>query len=142
MRPAHARKMGWPARWNFSRAGTKSQASISLSKVVDSPPGMMSPSTSPSSAGLRTSTASTPHRASAFAWSAKSPCRASTPMRVARPDVFIDSPRLRLRLALPSPRLQQILFGELRGLDAGHGVAEVFADAREHVGVLGVQRLL
>src|SRR5436309_551351 len=55
-------------------------------------------------------------------------------------DLVIDSPRL--RLALPSPRLEEILLGELRGLDADHGVAEILAHAREHVGILEVRRRL
>ena len=37
--------MGLPAAWNFSSAGTNSHSSRSLSSVVLSPPGMMSPST-------------------------------------------------------------------------------------------------
>src|SRR5258705_14002410 len=124
MSPAHVPKIGRPRPWNFSRAGAKSQASMSLSKVVDSPPGMMSPSTSSSSDGLRTSTASTPHCSSARAWSAKSPWSASTPMR---------------NRVLPAPRLEQLLLRELRGLDADHGVAELLADARQHVRVLEVR---
>src|SRR5437660_5367918 len=144
MRPAHVPKIGLPALLNFSSAGTKSHASMSLSKVVDSPPGMMSPSTSSSSTGLRTSTASTPHFSSARAWSAKSPWRASTPIRIvsARPDLIIDSPRLQLRLALPPPGLEQILLRQLRGLDPDHGVAEILAHPREHVRILEVRRRL
>ncbi len=46
--PAQVPKMGLPAALNFSSAGTKSQASMSLSSVVLSPPGMMSPATSSS----------------------------------------------------------------------------------------------
>src|SRR5947209_8363410 len=101
MRPAQVPKMGLPAAWNFSIAGTNSHSPMSLSSVVDSPPGMMSPATSASASGLRTSTASTPERASARAWSAKSPWRASTPTRTLFS--FTDSPRLRLPLALPPP---------------------------------------
>src|SRR5213594_1055662 len=99
MRPAQVPKMGLPAAWNFSIAGSNSHSPMSLSSVVDSPPGMMSPATSSSVSGLRTSTASTPERASARAWSAKSPWRASTPIRTLLS--LTDSPRLRLRLARP-----------------------------------------
>src|SRR6266850_853781 len=158
MRPAHVPKIGLPPLWSFSMAGTKSHASMSFSRVVDSPPGMMSPSTTSSSDGFRTSTASTPHFSSALAWSAKSPWRASTPIlidsRLALP--FIDSPRLRLRLALPSidsPRLwlrlalpssclEELLFRDLRGLETDHRVAEILAHARQHVGVLEMGRRL
>src|SRR2546422_1591871 len=56
MRPAQVPKMGLPLPWNFAMAGAKSHASMSFSRVVDSPPGMMSPSTASSSAGFRTST--------------------------------------------------------------------------------------
>ena len=73
MRPAQVPKIGLPPAWNFSMAGAKSHASMSLSRVVDSPPGMMSPATSSSSAGFRTWTAAQPHCSSALAWSAKSP---------------------------------------------------------------------
>src|SRR3989442_1544821 len=112
MRPAQVPKMGLPAAWNFSIAGTNSHSPMSLSSVVDSPPGMMSPATSSSASGLRTRTPS------------------------------IDSPRLRLRLALPSPGLEQVLLGELRRLDPDHRVAELLAHAREHIRVLVVGRRL
>src|SRR5213595_1663621 len=98
---------------------------MSLRSVVDSPPGMMSPPTPDSSSGFLTRTASTPTRASAFACSAKSPCRARTPIRT-----------------LPAPGLEQILVGELRCLDPGHRVAERLAHAREDVRVLVMGRRL
>src|SRR5882724_10401671 len=172
MRPAHVPKIGLPPLWSFSMAGTKSHASMSFSRVVDSPPGMMSPSTTSSSDGFRTSTASTPHFSSALAWSAKSPWRASTPilidsrlalpsidsprlrLRLALPSIdsprlrlrlalpSIDSPRLRLRLALPSSCLEELLFRDLRGLETDHRVAEILAHARQHVGVLEMGRRL
>src|SRR6185295_10349008 len=44
--------------------------------------------------------------------------------------------RTAARLALPSPRLQQVFLGHLGDFEADHGVAEVFADAHEDVGVL------
>src|SRR5881296_533375 len=160
MRPAHVPKMGLPAAWNFSIAGTNSHSPMSLRSVVDSPPGMMSPATSSSASGLRISTASTPmieglaspversrlalpQRASARAWSAKSPWRASTPTRtLPSPITFIDSPRPRLRLVLPPSSLEQVLLGELRRLDPDHRVAELLAHAREHLRVLVVGRRL
>jgi len=67
MSPAQVPKMGRPAAWNFSSAGTNAHSSMSFSSVVDSPPGMINPSTSASSSGRRTSTASTPHLASTAA---------------------------------------------------------------------------
>src|SRR5438309_2794954 len=157
MRPAHVPKMGLPAAWNFSIAGTNFHSPMSLRSVVDSPPGMMSPATSSSASGLRISTASTPmleglaspversrlalpQRASARAWSAKSPWRASTPIR--RIFSFTDSPRLPLRLVLPPPGLEQVLLGELRRLDPDHRVAELLAHAREYLRVLVMGRRL
>src|SRR2546422_1490007 len=125
MRPAHVPKIGLPAAWNFSIAGTNSHSSMSLRSVVDSPPGMISPPTPSSSWGLRTRTASTPQRASALACSAKSPWRARTPIRT-----------------LPAPGLEQVLLGELRRLDPDHRLAELLAHAREHVSVLVVGRRL
>ena len=46
--PAQVPKMGLPAEWNFSSAGTNSHVSSSLRSVVLSPPGMMRPATSSS----------------------------------------------------------------------------------------------
>src|SRR5437879_5206413 len=74
-----------------------------------------------------------PQRASARASSAESPWRASTPIRAFS---FTAAPRLRLRLVLPPPGLEQVLLGELRRLDPDHRVAELLAHAREHLRVL------
>src|SRR5213592_4303827 len=130
MRPAHVPKIGLPAAWNFSIAGTKSHSSMSLRSVVDSPPGMMSPPTASRSTGglaspVERSRLALRQRASALACSAKSPWRASTPIRT-----------------LPAPGLEQVLLGELRRLDPDHRLAELLAHAREHVRVLGVGRRL
>src|SRR5215467_297167 len=130
--PAHVPKMGLPAAWNFSSAGTKSHVSSSLSKVVLSPPGMTSPPTCSSCPGMRTSSEGTPIRSSAAACWAKSPCSASTPMVM----VISTSPSGR---PLPAARLQQVRFLELGGLDARHRLAELLGDAREHVGILVVR---
>ncbi len=48
--------------------------------VVDSPPGMISPSSPSSCSGSRTSTASAPSRRSTAACSRKFPCTARTPI--------------------------------------------------------------
>src|SRR5437867_8237696 len=135
MSPAQVPKTGRPPAWNFSRAGTNPQASISLSSVVLSPPGTISPSRSSSCSGLRTSTTSTPvpHPASARACRAKSPCNASTPIFTA----VVRSPS-----SLPAACLQQVLFGHLGDLQSDHRVAEVLAHLHEHVGILEVRRRL
>src|SRR3954447_1779288 len=63
-----------------SRMGSRrSKVRVSLSIVVDSPPGTTRASTSASSVGRRTGRATTPHSASAARCSRTSPCRASTP---------------------------------------------------------------
>src|SRR6266403_4902877 len=80
MSPAQVPKSGRPSAWNCWSAPTNPHSCMSLRSVVLSPPGMMSPSTSASCSGLRTSTASTPHRASALACRSKSPWSASTPI--------------------------------------------------------------
>src|SRR3954469_2371568 len=49
-------------------------------KVVDSPPGMTSPSSPTSCSGFRTSTVRAPRRCSIWACSRKFPCTASTPI--------------------------------------------------------------
>src|SRR5262245_63601992 len=122
---------------------------MSLRSVVLSPPGMTRASTSASCSGFRTSTTSSgtrlalpdgpvddgpaappplarPHRSRARAWRAKSPCSARTPTFTAR------------RPSSPAPGLHEVLLGELGGLDARHGLAELLADPGQHVGILVV----
>ncbi len=96
--PAHVPKIGLPAAWNFSSAGTNSHVSISLSSVVLSPPGMISPATWSSWPGIRTSTEGTPILSRAARWSAKSPWSASTPIAmVTWPEATMAGPRGRSR---------------------------------------------
>src|SRR5262245_48365073 len=129
MSPAQVPMTGLPAAWNFSRAGTNSHSSRSLSSVVLSPPGMMRPPTWSSCRGSRTSTDSIPSRSRALRWRSKSPCRASTPM-------LMDALPIR---SLPAAGLQQVGLLELGGLDAVHGVAQVLGDLGQDVRVLVVR---
>src|ERR1051326_6352393 len=107
-----------------------------LRRVVDSPPGITSPSRPSSSSGFRTSTTSTAgppssvQRWSALTCRAKSPCSARTP-------IFRTATSV-----LPAAGRQPILVGHLRDLEAHHGFAEVFAHPREDVGILVVRRRL
>src|SRR6185312_6701101 len=97
--------------------------SISFDIVVDSPPGMTSPSTPSRSAGTRTSTASRPTSRSARQCSRNAPCRARTP-------------------ALPATRLKQPLLAQLGDLLAGHRLAEAERDLRDDLRVGEVGRRL
>src|SRR5438552_4159534 len=107
-----------------------------LRSVVDSPPGITRPSRPSSSSGFRTSTTSTAgppssaQRWSALTCRAKSPCSAKTPIFTTATSV------------LPAAGREPVLVGHLRGLEARHGVAEVFAHLREDIGVLVVGRRL
>src|SRR5881398_1841176 len=60
--------------------GGESTTFISRMNVVDSPPGITSPSRPCNCSGLRTSTASAPSRRSIAACSRKFPCTARTPI--------------------------------------------------------------
>src|SRR6266851_1675342 len=77
--PAHDPKTGIPAPIRSRSGRTRSKIAVSFQIVVDSPPGMMRPSTTSSSAGRRTATGSAPAAVIARRCSATSPCRASTP---------------------------------------------------------------
>src|SRR3989337_801151 len=157
MRPAHVPKIGLPSAWNFSSAGTNRPASMSFSSVVLSPPGTIRPSTASSSSGVRTSADSTPTRSSAFPCSAKSPWSARTPIFIVSPVIVraraLPAQSFRgggLRKGgggppaelLPAPGLEQVLLGQLRRLDAGHRLSQLFGDLRQHLGILVVRRRL
>src|SRR5690606_17509398 len=105
--------------------------------VVLSPPGSTSPSSPSSSFGPRTSDASAPARASAFACASKSPWIARTPIRGRRAVAVTrrsPSPLLSRGGARPcpspgAPRLpaavrEPLLLRERRHLDALHRLAE------------------
>src|ERR1039457_5411443 len=77
--PAHDPNAGIPALIRFRSGSIRSKITASFHIVVDSPPGMTSPSTASSSSGRRTGTADAPTTASAARCSDTSPCSASTP---------------------------------------------------------------
>src|SRR5215470_5767607 len=77
--PAHDPNTGIPAPIRSRSGGTRPKIAASFQIVVDSPPGMISPSTTSSSAGRRTATGRPPAAVIARRCSATSPCRASTP---------------------------------------------------------------
>src|SRR4051794_23875628 len=78
--PAQLPRTGPPDVWNEVIASSRPSRSMPIEMVVDSPPGMTSPSRPFSSAGVRTSLASAPSSASMRRWASKSPCRARTPI--------------------------------------------------------------
>mmetsp|Transcript_40707 Transcript_40707/g.100582 ORF Transcript_40707/g.100582 Transcript_40707/m.100582 type:complete len:237 (+) Transcript_40707:362-1072(+) len=81
MRPAQVPKTGRPLRTNSCSGSTKSSVRATMAMVVDSPPGMTSPSRSSVRCAIcRTSDTRTPSWPSALMCSTKAPCSASTPM--------------------------------------------------------------
>jgi hypothetical protein len=78
--PAQVPKIGAPLAARSRMGPRRSQRSMSLRIVVDSPPGMMRPATSSRSAGRRTGTPSTPIAASVERCSRNAPCKARTPI--------------------------------------------------------------
>src|SRR5581483_7548938 len=78
--PAHEPKAGMPSLRRLAMGSNRSNATASFHSVVDSPPGMISPSTRSSSAGRRTAIAVAPASVTARACSGTSPWRASTPI--------------------------------------------------------------
>src|SRR6476659_1137380 len=87
--------------------------------VVDSPPGITSPSRPSSSAALRTSTPSRLTSSRARRCSRNAPWRASTP-------------------TLPATRLEQPVLAEGADLDAHHRLAEAGRDLSQHGRVVEV----
>src|SRR5260221_6339466 len=78
--PAQEPNAGMPAPRRLRSGSIRSKITASFHIVVDSPPGITSPSTPSSSPGLRTGTGRAPAARSAARCSATSPCSASTPM--------------------------------------------------------------
>ena len=77
--PAHVPSTGVPERTSARSGSASPSRSMPSVIVVDSPPGITSPSSPSRSAGTRTSRTSAPSSRSIRACAAKSPCRASTP---------------------------------------------------------------
>src|SRR3954454_1106055 len=112
-----------------SRSGSASPSRAMPSDiVVDSPPGITSPSSPARSAGTRTSRTSAPSSRSSRAWASKSPWSASTP----------TSGMSRLPAAVG----EELLLLELARLERGHGGAEPLGRAGDPLGVLEVGRRL
>src|ERR1700730_11327857 len=77
--PAQEPNVGIPPLIRLRSGSIRSKMTASFHIVVDSPPGMIRPSTASSSSGLRTGTGRAPTAASADTCSDTSPCSASTP---------------------------------------------------------------
>src|SRR6185437_12490171 len=91
--PAQEPNAGIPPDSRLRSGSATSKAVVSFHIVVDSPPGITSPSTADSSSGRRTLTGVAPVRASARRCSATSPCNARTPTTGADPTENLrDSP--------------------------------------------------
>src|SRR5450755_768356 len=78
--PAQEPNAGRPADSILRTGSSMSKETASRQRVVDSPPGITSPSTDSSSSGRRTAMARAPACPSARTCSRTSPCRARTPM--------------------------------------------------------------
>src|SRR4051812_14335530 len=77
--PAHVASTGVPPAARARSGSPSPSRSMPRVMVVDSPPGMTSPSSPSRSFGVRTSRQSAPSDASTAQWASKSPWRASTP---------------------------------------------------------------
>ena len=108
--PAQEPKTGIPAAILARSGSVRSKISASFQIVVDSPPGMIRPSTAASSAGRRTGTGWAPTAVSARMCSATSPCKASTPTtgpRLAGAGAVRAAAAVGAADNLPSPSLRQ-----------------------------------
>src|ERR1035441_3929069 len=92
--------------------------------VVLSPPGKIKPAISSNCARSRTYTGWAPARSRAAPCAAKSPCSESTPT------FFM--------VRLPAAGLQQLAFGDLGNVEAGHGFAEGAAGFEEFIGIIEI----
>src|ERR671931_471180 len=114
--------------------------------VVDSPPGMTSPSSPSSSCGIRTSTASAPSRRRARTCSRNPPCSASTPilsgLPIARTPVSASRAASRGKVALPAADLEAVLIGQGHRGDPDHRLTETGRDLGKDLRVLEVRRRL
>src|SRR6185312_9719433 len=122
IRPAQVPSVGVPARTSSRSGSARPSRSMPSVIVVDSPPGMTSPSSPSRSAGVRTMRASAPRWIRTPAWASKSPWRASTPTTT----------------ALPAAMLDQALFAELRDLKPGHRGTQAARGARHALRVVVV----
>src|SRR5664280_3899319 len=106
----------------------------SLPMVVDSPPGMIKPSSPDRCAGRRTSAVCTPKRLSMARCSEKSPWMAKTPIfivftgRGARSGALVNT--------LPTTPGNLLGFGHLRNIASHHRLAQVLADLSQDGGIL------
>src|SRR5690554_1445558 len=126
MAPAHVPQMGFSLP-NALRGSIKLKAVASFPMVVDSPPGIISPSRPSRCSGRRTSTASTPMRRSMAMCSMKAPCNAKTP-------ILIDARCIDFRL--PASPGDQFRFWHRRNLAAYHWLTQVAADFSKNVRII------
>src|SRR4051812_11805933 len=120
--PAQVPSTGVPDCTSRLSGSASCSRSIPSVIVVDSPPGMTSPSRPSRSAGVRTRFAVAPSASSIFECASKSPWRARTPTTT----------------GLPAAVLEQAVLAERADLDAGHGRAEPAACMGEPLGVVVV----
>src|SRR3954468_7826009 len=120
--PAQVPSTGVPdctSRLSGSASCSRSMPSVI---VVDSPPGMTSPSRPSRSAGVRTRFAVAPSASSILECASKSPWMARTPTTT----------------GLPAAALEQTVLAERADLDAGHRGAEAATGVREPLGIVVV----
>src|SRR5579862_2147502 len=122
--PAHDPNAGSPSAISLRTGSSISKATESRHSVVDSPPGMIRPSTRSSSGGRRTGTAVAPASASARRCSGTSPCKARTPTT----GRFIPW--------LPATPGVVLVRGQGVQVDADHGLAEAAGDLGHDVGIV------
>src|SRR5215217_110939 len=133
--PAQVPSTGVPERTS-SRSGSASPSrSMPSVIVVDSPPGITSPSSPSRSAGTRTSRTSAPRPRSISACASKSPWSASTPT-----STRIRFPMRVLAARSPAAVGEELLVLELARLQRRHRLAEALGGARDAVGVAEVRR--
>src|SRR5215207_3558391 len=122
--PAQVPSTGLPPRTNW-RSGSASPSRLIPSViVVDSPPGITSPSSPSRSRGTRTSRGSAPSSRSSRPWASKSPCSARTPTCGVKPS--------------PAPVGEELLLLELARLQRRHRRAEALGRAGDPLGVVEV----
>src|SRR5690606_39234825 len=100
----------------------------SLSITLDSPPGITSPRTSSSSAGLRMGRASAPSPASTAMCSRTSPWRARTPTGPGSSEVLV--------VGLPATLGEAVRRSEVGDVDADHCFAQPARRLRDDGGVI------
>src|SRR5580698_8794183 len=127
IRPAHEPRTGTPVPTSSRRGSPSPSRSIPNVIVVDSPPGITSPSRPSRSLGTRTSRTSAPNARSIRPCASNPPCRASTPI--------VGTP-------LPAALGEELLALELRALETLHRRTQPARSLGYALGVLPVRRRL